>query len=105
MPKRVVSSEQVELVPEYHWYDSEGVPPEACDVSVTFWPLSIFGALGVTAPATSAALTVTLTGLEVAVWEALSVTLSSNDQAPTVDRAPVEMDAGEVQADAVPRLL
>jgi hypothetical protein len=35
------------------------VPPEACDVNVTDWPLSIDGEEGVIAPAARTGLTVT----------------------------------------------
>jgi hypothetical protein len=38
----------------YQRYESEGVPPEACDVNVTDWPLSMVGDRGVIAPAARA---------------------------------------------------
>jgi hypothetical protein len=59
--------------------------------------------------ATSAELTVAETALEVAVFEAPSVTLSSKCQVPVAERAPVEMVGSEegVQPDVneLPRLL
>jgi len=55
--------------------------------------------------ATSAGLTVTPAVFEVTVVEALSVTWSSNDQAPKV-KGPVEMlgKSPALQENAVPRL-
>ena len=49
----------VQAPSEYHWYVSEGVPPDACDVRVIDCPLSIVGLAGVIAPTTRAGLTVT----------------------------------------------
>lgn len=83
--------------------------PPANDVVVARiddWPESI--ALGLTeiTGADRGALTVTLTALDVTVAgdPELSVTLSSNDQAPVVVRAAVCKVVGEVQAEAVPKL-
>src|SRR5713101_4520876 len=58
-------------------------------------------------PTVSAALTVTVTVEEVTLTgvPALSVTLNSKVQVPVVVNAPVEVDAGDVHAAAVPRLL
>lgn len=55
----------------------------------------------------SAPLTVTLTGLEAMVVGVLSVTWSSNDQVPVVDRVPVEVVglSPGVHVNALPRLL
>jgi hypothetical protein len=54
-----------------------------------------------------AALTVTATKPEVTATGELelSVTWSSKDQDPMVVRAPVEVDAGDVQAEEMARLL
>jgi hypothetical protein len=71
----VVSNEQVELAPEYHWYVYDPMPPEAAEFRVIVWPLSMVGAEGVTAPATRAPLTVTVT-VVVAVPLSESVTLT-----------------------------
>jgi hypothetical protein len=51
--------------------------------------------------------TVTVTALEVTVTgvSALSVTRSSKDQVPVVDKAPVDVELGEVQDEELPRSL
>jgi hypothetical protein len=73
------------------------------------WPLSTMAGEEEAVGATRAELTVTETALEVTVFEALSVTLSSNDQVPGAERAPVEMVGSEagVQPDVKepPKLL
>ena len=73
------------------------------------WPLLTVAGAAEAVGAASAALTVTETALEVTVFEALSVTLSSNCQVPVVERAPVETVGNEegVQPDVneLPRLL
>jgi hypothetical protein len=65
---------------EYHWYEKIGVPPPSCDVRVMVCPLSMEGDVGVTAPAESAAYTVTVEDAPdvcVSVVVALSVTFNS----------------------------
>jgi hypothetical protein len=58
-------------------------------------------------PTVSPTPTVTVTVAEVTVTgvPALSVTCSSNVHVPVVVRGPVEVEAGDVHATAVPRLL
>jgi hypothetical protein len=73
--------------------------------SVEDCPESIVAGDAVGVPTVSAVLTVTVTALEVTVVGTLSVTCNSKDHAPVVVSAPVEMDDGDVQAAAVPRLL
>jgi hypothetical protein len=53
------------------------------------------------------ACTVTVMAFEVTVTGvgALSVTRSSKDQDPVVDKAPVDVELGEVQDEELPRLL
>jgi hypothetical protein len=53
-----------------------------------------------------AAFTVTETAFEVTVTRLLSVTLSSKYQVPVVDKAPVNVELGEVQySEELPKLL
>jgi hypothetical protein len=49
--------------------------------------------------------TITVTGFEITVFGVLSVTLSSKYQVPVVDKAPVDVELGEVQSEELPRLL
>lgn len=84
------------------------VPP-AKDVvveRVDDWPESIVLGLAEMMGGDSAGLTVTIAGLDVIVAgdPELSVTLSSNDQVPTVVKVPVCRDAGEVHKEAALRL-
>lgn len=60
MPSRVVSSEQVALVPEYHWYVYGAVPPDAPAASVRDCPESIVGFAGAIVPAMRFGFTVTM---------------------------------------------
>lgn len=55
----------------------------------------------------SVGFTVMLIGLDVTTTDGdpVSVTRSWNDQDPTVDRTPVEIDAGDEQAEELPRLV
>ena len=53
-----VSDEQVDDVPECHWYEYGNVPPEGFAVNVTLCPESIVGDAGVTDPADSVELSV-----------------------------------------------
>ena len=75
--------------------------------SVEDCPVSVVTGEAVGVPTVSAAFTVIVTVVEVTVVgvPALSVTCSSKVQVPVVVKAPVEVDAGEMQAAAVPRLL
>ena len=56
------------------------------------WPASIVGVLGDIAPAESTPFTVTAAEFELtsSEGEPLSLTCSSNDQVPVVDKPPVE---------------
>jgi len=56
------------------------------------WPASIVGVLGDIAPAESTPFTVTAAEFELtsSEGEPLSLTCSSNDQVPVVDKTPVE---------------
>ena len=49
-----------QLASKYHWYEYGEVPPDGVEARVIDCPLSIVGAAGVTAPATSVGLTVTV---------------------------------------------
>ena len=66
-------------------------PPDGWAVSVAVWPLSIVTGETKTA-STEDPLTVTVTAVEVTITGVpeLSVTWSSNDQMPVVDRVPVD---------------
>jgi hypothetical protein len=66
---------QVVDVPVYHWYEYGGVPPDAADVNVSYWPLSIIEFEIVGFPAASALFTVGCTVAEYACADKLSVTL------------------------------
>ena len=59
------------------------------------WPRSTVAGEDDAVGATRAELTVTETALEMTVFEALSVTLSSKCQVPVAERAPVEMVGSE----------
>jgi len=105
----VVSDEQVDDEPEYHVIENVEVPPVQEADSVIDLPLSMTGAEGVMEPAVRAALTVKVAALEVTVAPLVSVTWSSNDHVPVVERAPVEVVGSPVVVQAVvkelPRLL
>ena len=75
--------------------------------NVEDWPLSIVAGVAVGVPTVNAAFTVTVTIVDVTATgvPALSVTWSSKVHAPVVVNTPVDVDAGEVQAAAVPKLL
>jgi len=93
---------------EYHWYEYGAVPPDGLEVRVIDWPASIVGVLGDIAPEESTPFTVTAAAFELtsSKGEPLSLTCSSNDQAPVVDKTPVEVDglSPALQANEVPRL-
>ncbi len=57
---RVVSDEQVALVPEYHWEEYGLVPPDGLAVRVIDWPESSVGLVGPIPPDIKAPLTVTV---------------------------------------------
>jgi hypothetical protein len=90
-----------------HWQVNGEVPPLKVSDSVDDWPLSIVAGEAVGVPTVSAAFTVTVTVVEVTLTgvPALSVTCSSKVHAPVVVNVPDEIDEGDVQAAAVPRLL
>ena len=71
------------------------------------WPLSMVAGEAVGVPTVRAVLTVTVTVVDVTLTGVpeLSVTCSSKVHVPVVVNAPVEVEAGEVHAAAVPRLL
>ncbi len=87
--------------------------PESVSVTVTVkaivLPITREEGLGVTAVLVVRVLTVTVTTLEVTVTGVpeLSVTWSSNDQVPVVDRVPVELVglSPALQEEELPRLL
>jgi hypothetical protein len=84
-----------------------GVPPLNVSDRVDEPPELIVDGVAVGVPTVSAEFTVTVTVVDVTVTGVpeLSVTCSSNVQVPAIASAPVDMDEGEVQAAAVPRLL
>jgi hypothetical protein len=84
-----------------------GVPPLNVSDRVDEPPVLTDEGVAVGVPTVRAALTVTVTVVEVTVTGVpeLSFTCSSNVHAPVVVNAPVDVDAGEVHAAAVPRLL
>jgi hypothetical protein len=65
----------VQLESRYHWYEYGRVPPDGLEARVIDCPLSIEGAAGVIAPATSVGLTVTVSPGEQRDFDAESVTL------------------------------
>ena len=79
-----------------HWHTYAGVPEpnEVVVDRVTLWPELIVRGLADITAAVSAGLTVTETAADVTSsgGEPVSVTLSSNDHEPTVERTPVEAD-------------
>lgn len=77
----------------------------AVDVRLEDWPLSIVPGEAEIVGATRAGLTVTLTALEVTVFGIESFTCSSKYHVPVVLNVPDEIEAGEVQDDALPRSL
>ena len=85
--------------------------PESISVTVTVklivMPLIVEEGLGATAVLVVRVLTVKRTGLEDTVLGMLSVTWSSKDQDPTVDRMPVETVgvSPRLQENELPRLL
>lgn len=86
-----------------------GVPPLNVSESDEGCPVSRAGGFAVGVPTVSAALTVTVTAVEVTIWGVvlLSVTWSSNDHCPVVPSAPVVAGGavGEVHCAEVPRLV
>jgi hypothetical protein len=90
-----------------HWQVNGEVPPENVSDRVEDCPLSIVAGEAVGVPTVSAALTVTVTVVEVTLTGVpeLSVTCNSKVHAPVVVSDPVDMDDGDVHAAAVPRLL
>jgi hypothetical protein len=70
------------------------VKPETV-VRVELWPMSMVDGLAATVGAVRIGLTVTVTGAEATVSDAPSVTWSSKDQVPVVERAPVETEGCE----------
>ena len=84
-----------------------GVPPVNVSDRVDEPPELIVDGVAVGVPTVSAALTVTVTVVDVTVTGVpeLSLTCNSKVHAPVVVNAPVDMDAGEVHAAAVPKLL
>ena len=84
-----------------------GVPPLNVSDRVDEPPELTAEGVAVGVPTVSAALTVTVTVVEVTLTGVpeLSVTCNSKVHAPVVVNAPVEVDAGDVHAAAVPKLL
>ena len=70
----VVSEEQVDDVPVYHVTVKVEVPPDQDADREIDWPTSMTGAEGVMTPAAKAALTVTVTALDVLIAPPLSDT-------------------------------
>ena len=92
-----------------HWQASGLVPPlnEVVVEIVDNCPAPIVGGLAAIAGGVIAALTVTRIEIEVTVTDGdpASLTWISNDHDPTVVRTPVEVEAGDVQPEGLPRVV
>jgi hypothetical protein len=75
--------------------------------SVELCPEPIVGGLAAITGDVRAGFTVMMIGLDVTIADGdpVSATWSSKDQDPTAERAPVEVDVGDVQVEELPRLL
>jgi hypothetical protein len=90
-----------------HWQVNGEVPPLKVSERVEDCPESTVTGDAVGVPTASAALTVTVTVVDVTVTGVpeLSLTCNSKVHTPVVVNTPDEMDEGEVQTAAVPKLL
>jgi len=88
---------QVVDVPVYHWYEYGDVPPDAADVNVSYWPLSIieFDIVGFPAARTGRIVDV-LVDVEVEVVDVLVEVLVDVEVEVEVVNVLVEVEVVEV---------